>query len=1183
MNFTPEQHDAIFIHEHNLIVTAGAGSGKTRVLVERFVALLQTNPGWPLPAVVAVTFTEKAAREMRDRVRQTIETLIRRALDEQDSDNLERWLEHQGALNRARIGTVHALCAQILRANPAEAGIDPSFTVLDENEAGILLDDAVDQAMARMVLEGQTGLLVLYDPRIVRQVLRDHATWGAAQAVEEAFGRGNPLDVWQAMWTEAQRDLIEEAQPDEAVRAALNWQPANGWPPDDDKLMENWILIEQQRDGLASDDPAVFAVAAETLAQKIVLKGGKKGDWGGDEGFEVCKQKLTTVRDWAKGVRLFTRLGQPDQQSADVLGLWRDAIRLAADEYHKLKQGALDFDDLEARTRDLLNAYPQVAARYADEFRQVLVDEFQDTNLAQRDIVYRLAGEQSGRLFVVGDPKQSIYAFRGADVSVFGKVREDMIARAGRELPLAMSFRTHERLVAAFNALFGQVLRVGRGPAARYEVALDQPMLAFRPSEPAIIPQQAQPIQIFVFEKPDKERFPHCQRADEMRQWEARTLATTIHQMVADGTLVWDRELAHDDPAAVHVPAFAHARGAYRKMNYGDVVVLFQAMTRAPLYEEVFKAEGLPYVTVAGKGYYDRQEVRDLLHLLNALHNPADDLALAVVLRSPLFGLSDDALYALRLAQNEEGQTLPLWEALLAERSDYFPWQEDETRAFAVEVLRELREIAGRVTMAELLQRALQLTGYLATLTGLSDGARRRGNVEKLLKVARESGRVSLGAFTAYAREMTARDVREGEAAVEVEGAVTLMSVHASKGLEFPVVILADASWTRGDREGTFVNDPDVGPACKLPDDDPNIKKPQSFAWEWAGKLAERRDRAERKRLLYVGATRAQDYLIISGAVSSRSKEGWLTQCLEAVGENTDHQRDDCLIRKFDEPPVEDAWAARPAETMSTWDDPAIGRALDGAEAQLPPLLQAVPVDPTAAGKALTATHIAKLGRVPYFDPRARGRAAFRHAVLFDAPEPLRPLPEQGVNDATLHLIIGDMVHRALQAWLMPTQMDQHDLELRLQTYAWEHNLSEPSQVHQAVDRAVDLLKRFEQSDMAQSLNAAKQVYRELPFVYDTGRRTIHGVIDVLFFNGREWHVLDYKTAPVAFNRTLENAQQYYLQVGVYAAAVAAKTGQFPGAHLYYIHPARLISVRPEQWRAALDRLDEDVQAALEE
>jgi len=975
------------------------------------------------------------------------------------------------------------------------------------------------------------------------------------------------------MGAEAQNDLIHEARDDAALQAALKWQPANGWPPDDDKLMQNWMLIEQQRDGLASDDPAVFDQAVKAL-RTINLVGGKKGNWGGDDGLAACKQILKIVREWADAVQLFAPLGQPDEDCAAVLKWWRDAIRLAADEYHRLKQDALDFDDLEARTRDLLNTYPQVAARYADEFRHVLVDEFQDTNLAQRDIVYRLVGEQSGRLFVVGDPKQSIYAFRGADVSVFGRVRDDIITRAGRELPLAMSFRTHERLVAAFNGLFEKILTRGTSAAARYEVVLDQPMVAFRPSEPERIPQQAQPIRIFEFHKPDKEQFPHCQHADEMRKWEAHPLAATIHQMVADGTLVWDRNLAHDDPAAAYVPAYARSRGAYRKMHYGDVVVLFQAMTRAPLYEEVFKAEGLPYVTVAGKGYYDRQEVRDLLHLLNALHNPADDLALAVVLRSPLFGLSDDALYALRLAQNEEGKTLPLWEALLDERGDYFPWQEDETRAFAVEVLGELREIAGRVTIAELLQRALQLTGYLATLTGLSDGARRRGNVEKLLKVARESGRVSLGAFTAYAREMTAREVREGEAAVEVEGAVTLMSVHASKGLEFPVVILADASWTRGDRSGTFVCDPDVGPACKLPDDDPDIKKPQSFAWEWAGKLAERRDRAERKRLLYVGATRAQDYLIISGI--ERGKQGWLAQCVEAAGEHTDPY---CVIRRLDAPPVEQTWGTRPAEAASAWDD---WHSLDGIDAQLPPLLQAVPVDPTAAGKALTATHIAKLGRVPYFDPRARGRTAFRHAVLFDAPEPLRPLPEQGVSDATLRIIIGDMVHRALRAWLMPTQMEPDDLEARLQTYAWEQNLSDPGQVRQAGERAADLLKRFEQSDMAQSLNAAKQVYRELPFVYDTGRRTIHGVIDVLFFNGREWHVLDYKTAPVSFNNAAGNARQYYLQVGVYAAAVAAKTGQFPGAHLYYIHPARLVSVRPEQWQAALDRLDEDVQAALE-
>jgi ATP-dependent helicase/nuclease subunit A len=191
----------------------------------------------------------------------------------------------------------------------------------------------------------------------------------------------------------------------------------------------------------------------------------------------------------------------------------------------------------------------------------------------------------------------------------------------------------------------------------------------------------------------------------------------------------------------------------------------------------------------------------------------------------------------------------PLWKALYKPRVPYFPEADLPARDFARAVLCDLRDLAGRAPVADLLSRALDLTGYLATLTGLSDGARRRGNVEKLVALARESGRVSLGAFLTYAHDLTVREVREGEAAVEIEGAVVIMSVHASKGLEFPVVVLADASWNRSRRSSLpFTVDPDAGAACKLPTDDPNADDPDPFAWAYAARLADQRDQAERRR-----------------------------------------------------------------------------------------------------------------------------------------------------------------------------------------------------------------------------------------------------------------------------------------------------------------------------------------------
>jgi hypothetical protein len=274
---------------------------------------------------------------------------------------------------------------------------------------------------------------------------------------------------------------------------------------------------------------------------------------------------------------------------------------------------------------------------------------------------------------------------------------------------------------------------------------------------------------------------------------------------------------------------------------------------------------------------------------------------------------------------------------------------------------------------------------------------------------------------------------------------------------------------------------------------------------------------------------------------------------------------------------------AAPDASESGWGDPAFdtGARIEGAISALPPLLAEVPIDPAAPARALSATHLEQLGSAPFFDPEARGRTVFRHAILHDSPDPVRPLPDRAANERDWRRIVGLMVHRALQAWILPDDTPRDVVLKRLSTYAWGEGLSDPGEIGAAAGEALRLLERFVESHLRRELEAASQVYRELPFVYRGGGRTIHGVIDVLYFDGKQWTVMDYKTAIVDHAGAWFNAERYYLQVGMYARAVEARTGQIPAAQLYYIHPARLITVKPENWQPALDRLEDDLRAAL--
>ncbi len=862
MRATSEQQAAIHIHDKNLIVVAGAGSGKTRVLVERYLQLLASQPRWPINALVAITFTREAAFEMRHRVRLELE---RRA---QGYDGA-LWARHLSQMDSARIDTIHGLCADILRANAAQAGIDPQFKVLDEVEAAILLSESVEDTLATIDAP-LSELFAQYDAyRIISELNRMPLVNGPAPPQPPTSAA--LFATWQRQWDKAVFALRERLLGAQEVGALAELR----YLPPNDKLTE---LVEQYHSYLADILLAKEAAQVQKLLKDCYAAGavGNKGavsKWGSQAAKQAAATALRDLRACIKSAS--DEIGEPpgalDRIAVQVLPLWQRLLRRVQAVYQARKEAnaQLDFDDLEQLTAALLQD-KAVQARYRQaEFKHLLVDEFQDTNQAQWRIIQALADlQQGGSLFVVGDPKQSIYQFRGADVSVFNRVSAEIAAReTGQALPLATSFRSHHKLVRQFNHLFERLLtRDESSPVKEFEVVFDAPMRAFRrhsPPDPAI---ELLLLDCHARDETGERKLERGRQkrysSDEMRHWEAYAIGQRVKELIAQKRQVYDKEKAK-----------------WRDIAYGDIAILFQSLTQVTLYEAVFKAQQIPFLTVAGRGYYDRQEVWDMLNLLRFLHNPADNLSLATALRSPIFAFSDDLLFALRLikADGDKGSApRPLWQALqVAVDGEPLGISEADKPLLrhALATLTDLRRLAGRVTISELLRRALARTNYMAILTGLPDGARRRGNIEKLLQLAEDSGKITLGKFSQYLADLTAREVREGEALLEAGNALRIMSVHASKGLEFPLVILADTTWERGYIGAPILlDDPEFGLSCQVYDPE-EAKLASGFAHRRNRDLQARKEAAERKRLLYVAATRAQDYLLISGQFTFNKEE----------------------------------------------------------------------------------------------------------------------------------------------------------------------------------------------------------------------------------------------------------------------------------------------------------------------
>ncbi|HEU5243013.1 MAG TPA: UvrD-helicase domain-containing protein, partial [Gaiellaceae bacterium] len=734
-----------------VFVSAGAGTGKTAVLVERVVRAV-TERGLDVDSILVITYTRRAAGELRTR--------IRAALAERGRHDLAR------ELDGAWISTIHGFCARLLRAYPLAAGLDPHFRELDEAQAAVLRSEAFGEALAEFCAGDdpqRLELLATYGSDRLRRML--------TSVYETLRAAGRELDLAVA----PRPELAERV---EELRAAASSLAAD---PD--------ATEAQQR--AASE--LLELLGRDSRPDRLMSLAGFKAR--GDRASAYC-EALGAVEQAAL-----------DEAAARDRALLQELLTLHAERYAQAKahESALDFEDLQLEARDLLRSQPELREREQARFRTILVDEFQDTNRLQTEIVDLLRTPQT-ELFFVGDEFQSIYGFRHADVQVFRERREAV----ERPLSLTLNYRSRPEVLAAVNELFGSHFG---GEFQELAAAAEFPDPVF-----------GHPVELLVTDKESyKDSGVHWRRG------EAQAVARRVGELVDGGAA-----------------------------TPGEIVLLFAAGTDAEWYEDELRRAGLPTYRATGKGYFGQQQVVDLLMYLRLLHNRYDDTALVSVLASPFVGVSNDALALLRRAASRRPLFSGLEHALppgLAERDERL------MRAFRQRYDR-LVQLLPRLSLERLCEQVVAEHDYDLAVLAQWDGRRRYANLRKLARLARSYEELrgpDVEGFVRFVAEQEAVGARELEAVAEEEGAdaVRLLTIHAAKGLEFKVVIVADAGRDRVP--------PSPDEILALPDgrfgfrvaDPVTAKRRGAFDYEVVKGARQEAERAERLRLYYVAMTRA--------------------------------------------------------------------------------------------------------------------------------------------------------------------------------------------------------------------------------------------------------------------------------------------------------------------------------------
>jgi len=1053
----------------NLCVEAGAGTGKTTVLVDRIVELLARGRA-TVDGIAVITFTEKAAGELAARVRLRLEERRAETLDPVEREHLERAL---GELQRAHVETIHAFAASLLRERPVEAGLDPQFEVLDGVAAEVDFDRAYREWTARLLQGEHAGLQLalhrgfdLWELRETAEALHTHRY--LLPLATPPTARPNPLGFV---------DWLDTVAPElERLGTGCN-------EPDDDQGYPQIALVTRFAEACreARDDLQELERTLLFRAPSLKPGVGNAGNWI-EGACASVKNLVREIRDRLDELKLALRT----EALVTVLPLAEDFVAGYAAE--RLGEGRANFDDLLIWARDLLRDDIEARDYFRRRFSHLLVDEFQDTDPIQAEIVaYLVSPEGSGgfdwtdlrpspgKLVVVGDPKQSIYRFRRADIAIYDEVKAGMLA--GGERVIVQNFRSLHGVLDWLNAVFDRVL---------------EPKPMVQPANVRLVPAATE----LTLDRPSvvtvRRQLPEGD-ARAIRTAEAQALARIARRAVKEeGWPVRDRQTKR-----------------VRTAEWRDVALLFPWRTDIELYEEALTAAGVPFRHEGSRGFNSRQEVRDLVSVLLAVDDPTDRINLVAALRSAAFGCSDEEIFLFSVTDGALD-----YRAAARGSSEAAPPAVVE----AFEVLDGLHRERRGLSLPELVRRVIERTRMVEVALALPGGDQPAANLLKLADQARAFSASEGGGLRAFAQWLAiVRDEESPEAdavvAEETDDAVRVMTIHAAKGLEFPIVGLANLSMGRQERHAPI---PDaahhrlhlrVGTKYSGPFVTPGYDK----AREDEKALTS----AELRRWLYVAATRARDHLIVPIVTGRRPPGPMLAD----------------LVPDLPDPEA----APGTAERQCFVYDPALIDEVPTIEAG---------ADSAVDDARLAAADLDRDAFVTQLEGVLRSASGERPIASATAVEKVweRPLAAPIADDGSFvvspggpALEIGDAVHRVMELVDLPaaTNLD-----------AVARAVCAEGGVERHLGAVAAMARRCLESAGVRRALASEAYHREVAFmVAGPNEALASGRVDLVFRDGDDVVIVDYKTDTVVEAAVDEHIERHREQAALYAHAVARSTG----------------------------------------